>query len=109
MSSYTLTKSCFIWYKRKFLVSSTFLNLLHSRVACSTTVVFKILIDSLFWILNILWVTDLSLILFNTSLRIYSLPKESKYIAIFLSINSKTQKFLYYFYHPDLWYAPSLF
>ena len=31
------------------------------------------------------------LILFNTSCRIYSIPKESKYTAIFVSINNETQ------------------
>ena len=38
-------------------------------------------------ILNILRVIDLSLILFNTSLGIYPIPKRSKYTAKFLSIN----------------------
>ena len=36
-------------------------------------------------------VIDLSLILVNTSRGIYSIPKESKYIASFLSINNETQ------------------
>ena len=47
--------------------------------------------DSLSCILNILRVIDLSLILVNTSRGIYSIPKESKYIARFLSINNETQ------------------
>ena len=38
-----------------------------------------------------MWVIDLFLILFNTSWGIYSLPKESKYTAKFLSINNETQ------------------
>ena len=33
----------------------------------------------------------LCLILLNNSWRIYSIPKESKYTAVFLSINNKTQ------------------
>ena len=49
------------------------------------------IIDLLSCILNILWVIDLSLILFNTSRKIYSIPKESKYTAKFLSINNETQ------------------
>ena len=36
-------------------------------------------------------VIDLSLILLNTSCGLYSIPKESKYTAIFLSINNETQ------------------
>ena len=35
-------------------------------------------------------VIDLSLILFNTPWGIYSIPKESKYTAVFLSINNGT-------------------
>ena len=31
------------------------------------------------------------MILFNTSIGIYSIPKESKYAAVFLSINNETQ------------------
>ena len=42
-------------------------------------------------ILNMLCVIDLSLILFNTSCRIYSIPKESKCTAVFLPINNETQ------------------
>ena len=34
-------------------------------------------------------VIDLSLAFFNTFCGIYSIPKESKYTAVFLSINSK--------------------
>ena len=34
-----------------------------------------------------------SLILFNTSCGIYSVPKESKYVAICLSTNNETQCF----------------
>ena len=48
-------------------------------------------IYSLSCILNILWVIDLSLILFNTSWGIYSIPKESKYTALFMSINDENQ------------------
>ena len=43
-------------------------------------------------ILNILWVINLSLVLFNTSSELYSILKEwSKYTAVFLSINNETQ------------------
>ena len=49
------------------------------------------IIDSSSCILNILSVVDLSLILFNMSRGIYSIPRESKYTAVFLSINNKTQ------------------
>ena len=38
-----------------------------------------------------MWITDLSLILFNTSKGIYLIPKESKDAAVFLSINNETQ------------------
>ena len=48
-------------------------------------------IEPLPCILNILWVIDLSLILFNTSWRIYSTPKEPNYKLVFLSINNETQ------------------
>ena len=41
--------------------------------------------------LNILWVIDLSLILFNTSLGLYTIPKDSNYMAKFLPINNETQ------------------
>ena len=34
---------------------------------------------------------DSSLILFNTSRRVYSIPKEYKYTAVFVSINNETQ------------------
>ena len=33
----------------------------------------------------------LSLILLSTSCRIYSIPKESKYTVVFLSLNNETQ------------------
>ena len=36
-------------------------------------------------------VMDLSLILLNNSLGMYSIPKESKYIAAFSSINNEIQ------------------
>ena len=36
-------------------------------------------------------VIDLSLAFFNTFCGAYSIPKESKYTAVFLSINSKIQ------------------
>ena len=49
------------------------------------------IIKSLSCILNILWVIDLSLILFNTSCGMYSIPKESMYTALFPSIINKTQ------------------
>ena len=42
-------------------------------------------------IFNMLCVLDLSLILSNTFCGIYSIKKESKYTAVFLSINSETQ------------------
>ena len=38
-----------------------------------------------------LWVIHLSLILFNTSWGIYSILKEPKYAAVFLSIDNETQ------------------
>ena len=38
-----------------------------------------------------LFVMDLPLTLFNTSCGIYSIPKESKYTATFLSINNEAQ------------------
>ena len=40
---------------------------------------------------NMLSVIDLSLILFNTSFGIHSVPKKSKYTAVFLSINNETE------------------
>ena len=49
------------------------------------------IINSLSSILNIWRVINLSLILFNTSWGIYSIPKESKYTAKFLSINNEIQ------------------
>ena len=42
-------------------------------------------------ILNVLQLIDLSLILFNTSWRIYSILKESKNTAVLFSINNETQ------------------
>ena len=42
-----------------------------------------------------LFVTDLSLILFHTSCGIFSIPKESKYTAVFLSINNETFPLLF--------------
>ena len=48
--------------------------------------------NSLSCVLNILWLIDLSLTLFNTSWRIYSIPKKSKYTAKLLSINNETQR-----------------
>ena len=42
-------------------------------------------------IINMLYMIDLFLILFNTSCGIYSIPKESKYTVVFLSINKETQ------------------
>ena len=41
------------------------------------------------------------MILFNTSLGIYSIPKESKYPAVFLSINNENQCFFLPFCHRD--------
>ena len=38
-----------------------------------------------------LYVIDLFLVLFSISCGIYSIPKESKYTAIIMSINSETQ------------------
>ena len=49
------------------------------------------IIDLLSCIPNILWVIDLSLILFNTSWGTYSISKGSKYTALFLSINNETE------------------
>ena len=56
-------------------------------------------------ILNVLWVIDLSLIFFNTSWEVYSLPKELKYIAVLLSINNETQCAPLLFYYRDLWHT----
>ena len=50
-----------------------------------------LIIDSLSCILNILRVIDLSLILFHTSWGIYSISKESWYIAKFLLIDNENQ------------------
>ena len=52
-------------------------------------------------ILN-LCVMNLSLILFNTSSGIYSIPKESKCTAVFLSTNNETLCFPLLFCHWDL-------
>ena len=49
------------------------------------------IINSLSCILNILWVIDVSLILFNTSRGIYWIPKESEYTSVLLSVNNGTQ------------------
>ena len=38
-----------------------------------------------------MWVVNLSLILLNTSSGIYSVPKEKKQTAVFLSINNEAQ------------------
>ena len=38
-----------------------------------------------------MWVIDLSLSLFNTSWGKYSIPKDSKYLSVFLSTNNETQ------------------
>ena len=38
-----------------------------------------------------MWIIDLSLILFSISRGLYSIPKESKYTALFLSIDNGTQ------------------
>ena len=38
-----------------------------------------------------MWVIDLSLTLFNTSWEILSVPKDSSYTAVFLSINDEIQ------------------
>ena len=43
--------------------------------------------------INMLWVMDLSVIMFNTSWQIYSIPKESKCTAVFLLTNNETQCF----------------
>ena len=40
---------------------------------------------------------DLFLILLNTFWRIYSIPKESKYTSVFLSVNKKTQCWMIWF------------
>ena len=45
----------------------------------------------IYFIPNLLWVIDLSLILFNTCRGTYSIPKESKYTVAILSINNEVQ------------------
>ena len=60
-------------------------------------------------ILNILWVIDLALTLSNTSCGMYSIPEESKYTTLFLSMNTKTQcVFLIYLSLRFMTYAPSI-
>ena len=49
------------------------------------------IIESSSGILNISCVMDLSSILLNTSCKIYSIPKELKYKAVFVSINNEIQ------------------
>ena len=49
------------------------------------------IVESLSCILNILWVVDLSSVLFNTSCGISSIPQEWTYTTVFLSINNETQ------------------
>ena len=44
--------------------------------------------------MNILRVIDLSLIWLNSYCGLYSIPKESKYTAVFLSINNETRLIL---------------
>ena len=54
-------------------------------------------------------VIDLSLIMLNNFREIYSIPKESKYIAVFLSTNNETQCVpLLFFSSRFVTYAPSL-
>ena len=60
------------------------------------------MLDSSSCILDILEVIDFSLILLCTSKGIYSIPQESKYAAVFVSINNGTQCFPLLFYHIDL-------
>ena len=57
---------------------------------------------------KMLWEIDLSLILFNTFFGIYSIPKESKYTAVHLSVNNKTQYIpLLCLFSRFMTYAPS--
>ena len=66
------------------------------------------IIDLLSCNLNILWVIDLSLYLLNISKGIYSIPKDLKYIAVFLSINNETQCVILLFLSSRfMTYAPS--
>ena len=66
------------------------------------------IIDSLSCILNILLVIDLSFTLFDTSWGVYSISKESKYTAVFLSINNESQCVpLLFLLSKFMTYAPS--
>ena len=47
-----------------------------------------------------MWVIDFSLILFQTSREIYSVPKESKYIYKFLSIKNEAKDLIISFISP---------
>ena len=49
------------------------------------------IIESPDCILNIVWLMELSLVLLKTSWGTHSIPKKSKYTAVFLSINNETQ------------------
>ena len=52
---------------------------------------------------------DLSLILLNTPWGIYSVPKESKYTAVFLSKKMKSNVFRDFVGHGDLWHTQPSF
>ena len=57
------------------------------------------IIESSDCLMNMLRVIDLSLIWLNGYCGIYSIPKESKKTAVFLSINNKTQFVLFILSH----------
>ena len=66
------------------------------------------IIDPLSCIQNLFWVIDLSLIMFDTSWGIYSIPKESKYTPAFMSINNEARCILLPFLSSRfMTYAPS--
>ena len=85
--------SFFLWsFRENWLVSSN--EVFTARIYSMKVIQENAhIINSLCFILNILWVIDLSLILLNTSWGIYSVFKESKYAAQFLFVNNETQYF----------------
>ena len=66
------------------------------------------IIDSLSCTLNILWIIDLSLILFNYSGGIHLIPKESKYTTKFLSKDNETQCVSFLFFFMETYYARTI-
>ena len=56
---------------------------------------------------HVLWVIDLSLILFNTSCKIYLIPKEWNYGAVFLAIDDGNKCVRLLFSLRFMAYAPS--